>query len=103
MVKSKGVIRISVNTLILITPFLFLFLPADYFDMGESFCPSKRFLDIECLGCGITRAIQHAIHFDFKTAWSYNPLFVIVIPVAIYYWFRLLFSTIELYKSNNIY
>jgi hypothetical protein len=44
--------------------------------------------DKECFGCGITRAIQHAIHFDFYTAWNYNKLVVIVAPVLFFLWLK---------------
>lgn len=62
-------------------PFLFLLLPADFFDQGESICPSKRFFDVECLGCGLTRAVMHFIHGDIETALRFNKL---VIPVVIF-------------------
>lgn len=97
--QNKGVAKIIVNTIVLATPLLFLYLPQNYFDEGKSICPSKLLLDFECPGCGITRAVQHAIHFDFKTAWSFNKLYVIIIPIAIYYWFRLFFLTINQIKS----
>lgn len=71
-------------------PIVLLILPADHFDHGEVMCPSKRFLDFECLGCGLTRAVQHLIHFEFQTAWDYNKLVVIVFPLIVLYWFHLI-------------
>ncbi len=66
---------------VLITvPIVLLSLPADYFDKGVSICPSKRFFDIECYGCGMTRAVMHLIHFDFDSAVYYNSLSLIVFP-----------------------
>lgn len=73
-------------TLMFFSPFLFLLLPANYFDKGESFCPSKRLLNIECLGCGITRAVQHLIHFQFKEAWHFNKLSFLLVPFFGYFW-----------------
>lgn len=64
-------------------PFFLLFLPANQFDQGEVFCPSKRFLNVDCPGCGLTRATQHVIHFDFAAAWHFNKLIVIVFPVLV--------------------
>jgi hypothetical protein len=64
-------------------PFILWILPADYFDSGNSWCPSKRLLDIECFGCGLTRSIQHAMHLDFATAWNFNKLFVVIFPLMI--------------------
>ena len=74
----------------------------DYFDYGEVMCPSKRFLDLECLGCGITRGIQHAMHFEFETAWYFNKLTFIVLPVAIVYWIYLLKKELKQIKNLNI-
>jgi hypothetical protein len=76
---------------LLVLPVVLFTLPADYFDTGEALCPSKRFLDIECLGCGLTRGIQHAIHFQFEDAWMFNKLTFIVLPVAFFYWLYLVF------------
>jgi hypothetical protein len=63
-------------------------LPASFFDHGQSLCLSVLLLNKECFGCGITRAIQHAIHFDFYTAWNYNKLVVIVAPVLFFLWLK---------------
>ncbi len=63
---------------------LLLFLPADHFDEGESVCVSVVLFDMECYACGMTRGIQHLIHFDFKEAWEYNKLAFIVFPLAVY-------------------
>lgn len=71
-----------------ITPIILLILPNDYFDSGETLCPSKRFFDIECYGCGMTRAIMHLIHFDFDSALYYNQLSFIVAPVLAIFWVK---------------
>lgn len=63
---------------------LLLFLPATYFDKGQALCLSKRFLNVECYGCGMTRAIQHLIHLDFKGAAHFNKLSFIVLPLIIF-------------------
>ena len=31
-------------------------------------CYVKRFFDISCLGCGLTRAVVFAFHFDLQTS-----------------------------------
>ena len=71
-----------------LTPVIFLILPAGYFDEGESICPSKRFFDIECLGCGMTRAVMHLIHFDFDSALYYNSLSFAVAPTLAILWLK---------------
>jgi hypothetical protein len=67
-----------------------LFLPPDYFDNGTSICVSKRWFDIECYGCGMTRAIMHMIHIDFQEAWNINKLSFIVLPLLGLLWTKLL-------------
>jgi hypothetical protein len=64
-------------------PLFLLIMPADYFDYGRALCPSKRFLNLECPGCGLTRAVQHAIHFQFEEAWNLNRGILIVLPSLI--------------------
>lgn len=48
-------------------------------------CIFKAVTGLECLGCGMTRAVLSALEFDFKSAFSYHimfwsvPLFVLLI------------------------
>lgn len=90
-------IKIAIWVLI---PFLLLLLPATYFDTGQALCPSKLLLDRECPGCGITRSVQHAIHFDFKVAWGFNKLILLVLPLLIYFWVTTLLGLIKKVRVN---
>lgn len=63
-----------------------LLLPAGFLDHGRSLCLSRVLLNRECPGCGMGRACFHAVHFDWRTAWQYNRLFVIVLPLLAYLW-----------------
>lgn len=69
-----------------ITPLVCLLLPSTFFDSGESICLSVRLLDMECYGCGMTRALQHLIHLDFSGAKQFNVLSFIVLPLLISVW-----------------
>lgn len=84
--KRNRIIKKGLGILLLLLPVLLMLLPADYFDNGQVLCPSKRFLDLECMGCGMTRGIQHLIHFQFEEAWAFNKLSFIVFPVIAYLW-----------------
>ena len=79
-------------------PFVLWLLPASFFDQGESLCLSQVLLNKECPGCGITRSVQHALHFEVSEAWEYNKLFVVVLPFLFYFWVKVLF---QLYKKNS--
>lgn len=61
-----------------------LYLPKNYFDSGKPMCLSVLLFDRNCYGCGMTRGIQHLIHFDFKTAYDFNKLSFIVFPLFVF-------------------
>lgn len=61
-----------------------LLLPADFFDAGPPTCLSVLLFKQTCYGCGMTRACQHLIHFQFQDAWEFNPLSFLVFPVLLY-------------------
>ena len=63
-----------------------LFLPANYFDEGETVCIWKKTLGVECPGCGLTRATQHFLHGEWEVALDYNPLVVVVVPILGFLW-----------------
>tara|TARA_B110001450_G_C17650530_1_gene493086 strand:- start:516 stop:806 length:291 start_codon:yes stop_codon:yes gene_type:complete len=65
-------------------PIILIFIPANFFDSGQSICLSVFIFDKECYGCGMTRAILHLIHFDFIDAYNYNKLSFFVLPLSIY-------------------
>lgn len=87
MPKNKRPILNGIYILFLMSlPIVFFSLPKNYFDDGHSICLSILLLNTKCIGCGITRAIQHAIHFDFEIAWKFNKLVIIVLPVLLFIW-----------------
>ena len=62
-------------------------LPVNYFDDSDVvLCPSRFLFDIECWGCGITRAVMHMHHLDFEGAIFYNMGVVFVFPALCVYW-----------------
>jgi hypothetical protein len=82
--ETKRKVGISIFILLSIAFITLLILPADYFDTGRASCVSVILFDVECYGCGMTRAIQHLIHLDFESAWAFNKLSFIVFPLAIF-------------------
>ncbi len=81
-------------------PFVLWILPSNFFDQGESLCLSQVLLDKECPGCGITRSVQHAIHFNFETSWRFNKLVVIVLPFLVYIWYKVARNLFLEIKNN---
>lgn len=81
-------------------PIVLWLLPASFFDKGQSICLSVLLLNKECYGCGITRAVQHFIHFDFEAAWNFNKLVVIVAPILFFVWLKWVWAAWRKIKLN---
>jgi hypothetical protein len=79
--KIMSFVYLGVLSLLFI---VLIILPADFFDSGQSICLSVVFFNKQCYGCGMTRAIQHLIHLDFKNAYHFNKLAFIVFPLLVY-------------------
>ncbi|NDV46417.1 DUF2752 domain-containing protein [Paludibacter sp. 221] len=92
---TKAYKRIKL-TVFLVFPFLLYLIPVDWLNQQPTICLYKNIFGHECFGCGITRAILSAMHFDFHTAFGYNKLVVIVLPLLIYAWAQ---RTIKLWKE----
>jgi hypothetical protein len=83
-------------------PFVLLGLPADFFDEGDSVCVSVLLFDMTCYGCGMTRAMQHLIHFNFTEAWGYNKLAFIIFPLLCFAYLQELFRLKKLiFKTHK--
>ncbi len=94
LLREKALLWLKISALLLI-PVVLLALPADFFDEGESLCPSKRFFNIECLGCGMTRALMHLLHLDIEMALYYNPGSLVLGPALGVLW---LLWTLRLFR-----
>ena len=81
--------------LILAVPVFLLIAPASFFDEGDSLCMSKLLFNIECYGCGLTRATQRLIHFQFQEAWEFNKLAFPVFPLLVWLYLSFLKETIK--------
>jgi hypothetical protein len=97
---KKNLLKIYLGGLIL-APIVLLLLPANFFDTGQSICLSVVLFHTKCYGCGITRAVQHLIHFDFETAWQYNKLVVVVVPLLMIVWVQELIRLRKVIKSTT--
>jgi Protein of unknown function (DUF2752) len=83
-------------------PVILLVLPPDFFDEdGIVMCPSRLLFGIECLGCGMTRASMHLIHFDVESALFYNGLSLIVTPLLAFFWAKWAWSDYQLWANRS--
>jgi hypothetical protein len=68
-------------------PIVLWLLPSTFFDnTGFELCPSKAIFNFECFGCGMTRAVMHAHHFEWQDAIFYNYGIVAVYPALVIVW-----------------
>jgi len=75
------------------TPIVLWILPADYFDEGQSMCPSVLLFDLECFGCGTTRAVQHFHHFEFGDALYFHSLSPLIYGFLLFLWISWTYHT----------
>ncbi len=73
--------------MLLLTPIILWILPSDFFDNSDVvLCPSRLFFDIECYGCGMTRAVMHMHHLEIEDAIYYNYGVVAIFPALVFVW-----------------
>jgi hypothetical protein len=85
--KSNKVVTWLWLIALISTPIILWLLPGDYFDNGSFIvCPSKRFFNFECLGCGMTRAVMHFHHFEFDDAVYFNKGSFVIYPALVIVW-----------------
>jgi len=74
---------------LLLFPIVLWIMPSTFFDGpdGVVVCPSRLFFNIECYGCGMTRAITHLHHGELEDAVYYNFLSPVVYIALVALWF----------------
>jgi hypothetical protein len=88
---------------LILFPVLLWLLPADVFDnTGFEMCPSKLFFNIECLGCGMTRAVMHFHHWEWNEAFYYNYGIVVVYPALAIVWIFWLSKAVKRHQKFNL-
>lgn len=93
MKTSQNKTKLKIKLGVMLLPLTLFVLPADFFDTGQTVCMSKLVFNITCPGCGMSRAIQHALHFDFINAYHFNKLVVVVLPLLIFVYIKEIYTT----------
>ena len=86
--KYQKTINLAWLCLLIMAPIVLWMLPADFFDSegGLIICPSRALFNVECLGCGMTRAIMHFHHFQFDDAIYFNRGSFVIYPALVVLW-----------------
>lgn len=88
---------------LLVFPVLLYLMPSVFFDhTGFELCPSKAFFNVECPGCGMTRAVMHMHHLEWDEAIYYNYGIVLIYPGLILVWFYWLGKAIKRHKNFSV-
>ncbi|MBI1224900.1 MAG: DUF2752 domain-containing protein [Bacteroidetes bacterium] len=83
---KNGRERVWLLTLIAV-PIVLWALPASFFDnTGVTLCASKLLFNMECMGCGMTRAVMHIHHLEFGKAMKFNRGVVVAYPALVGLW-----------------
>ncbi len=51
--------------------------------LGVTLCPYRAVTGTACPGCGLTRALHHLLHAEFRTAFAYNPFVFVASPLVL--------------------
>ncbi|MDD3295396.1 MAG: DUF2752 domain-containing protein [Geobacteraceae bacterium] len=65
-------------------PVLFALLPTSYIDSLPDICLFRQLFNVECPGCGMTRAISSILHGDLGAAIRFNRSVLVVFPLLCY-------------------
>jgi hypothetical protein len=92
LLKNKKLFWVVMFAGILLIPVALYIVPVDWLNSQHSICLFKNLTGKECYGCGMTRAIVSAVHFQFENAVNFNKLSLIVLPLLIYIWAKTLLA-----------
>lgn len=101
LLKNKKIKALIKAMGIFLIPIAFYFIPAEVFDNNKSVCIFKNIFNSECLGCGTTRATYWIMHFEFAKAYNLNKIIIIVFPLLLLCWLKILYKTVKDTSHNN--
>ncbi|WP_291657792.1 DUF2752 domain-containing protein [Clostridium sp.] len=95
---SKLLIKLKFIAVV-IFPILVYLIPVSAVEKNPAPCISRLLFNVECIGCGITRACLNALHFNFAQANEYNKLVFIVLPLCCICYVKYLIYIIQEMKN----
>lgn len=80
MSRRSIIIAIAVAVVVILSATVYWF-----YDPSTSIfpkCPVYALTGLQCPGCGAQRALHAFLHGDFATAWHFNALLFLMVPVV---------------------
>ena len=81
-------------------PAAVMLIPTSAVEQGPTLCLIKNLTGHDCPGCGLTRAFPSVAHFEFRRAWQFNRLVVVVLPLVGWLWARAVYS--DFYRLRSL-
>ena len=75
-------------------PIVIIITPNSYVFSGPTICLINNIFGIDCLGCGITRAIFLVFDGDLITAFELNERILLVLSILFILWIKLIYKQI---------
>lgn len=80
--KILRIVRVVLYIILFTT---FIVIDTSYFIEHKSICPIANKFNLLCPSCGVTRAFSSIMHFKFKNAYLFNPVFTVAVaPICIF-------------------
>lgn len=95
--KSNKCLNQILSKGVLLIPFALYLVPMNWLEKQDAICLFRNTLDLDCIGCGMTRAFLSVLHFQLEEAYNFNKLVIIVFPLLSYLWIK---KTIRIYSNN---
>ena len=97
-------INISTRVFILVTiPLAIILMPKSIIFDGSTICLFKNIFGINCLGCGMTRAIFLVFEGNIITACQLNLRVLVVFPILVALWTELIYKQINSFRLDYTY
>lgn len=90
------------TALVAISPVVALLVPAQWIERHPPPCLFTTVTGVRCPGCGMTRAVSCALHGRLRDAVRYNPLVVVVLPLAAFEWVQFIRQAIKVFNWPNL-
>lgn len=100
----KKIKNLLVVILLILLPIILRFISLSDLEKAPTICIYKNMTGKDCWGCGTSRALVSILNFDFKQAYQFNKRIVIVFPLLVFLWVKVIVKNIKILfrKDDNI-